>query len=144
MKKCDPGSKKFAKRVKACNGEMKCIKFGDKDMPIKKHIRANKKSFCARFNCHLKHERATPGYQSCKKWDCKVGSCKYASRKNRSNKTKSSKHSRQNKIRNPKTGRMVLRTGSIGKSILQKSRRARKTVKTRRKTMKKNATRSRM
>jgi hypothetical protein len=111
--RCTPGSKKFAKRVKACNGEMKCIKFGDKTMSIKKHISSNKKSFCARHKCHEKREKATPGYQSCKKWNCKVGSC-----------SKRKTTITQHKIKNPKTGRMVLRTSTIGKSILKRKSQA--------------------
>ncbi len=125
-KKCLPGSKKFAKRVRACNGEIKCIKFGDKSMSIKKHIPSRKKAFCSRFKCSQKTEKATPGYQSCKKWDCKTGSCKKnkKSGKKRASKKQSSKEqlSSTKKIRNPKTGRMVLRTGTLGKSILKKKR----------------------
>ena len=42
-------------------------------MTIKKHKPARKKSFCARHKCSQKTNKATPGYQSCKKWNCKTG-----------------------------------------------------------------------
>ena len=68
-KECLPGkNKKFAKMV---NG--KCIRFGDPNMTIKKHIRGRKNSFCARHQCLKKNNPQTPGYQSCKKWNCKTG-----------------------------------------------------------------------
>ena len=68
-RKCSPGrNKKFAKMV---NG--KCIRFGDPNMTIKKHMPGRKKSFCARHRCSKKRNRATPGYQSCKKWGCRTG-----------------------------------------------------------------------
>ena len=67
---CSPGrNKKFAKMV---NG--KCIRFGDPNMTIKKHKPGRKRSFCARHRCSQKRNKATPGYQSCKKWNCRTGS----------------------------------------------------------------------
>ena len=67
---CSPGrNKKFAKMV---NG--KCIRFGDPNMSIKKHKPGRKRSFCARHRCSQKRNKATPGYQSCKKWNCRTGS----------------------------------------------------------------------
>tara|TARA_B100001250_G_C19616784_1_gene707523 strand:+ start:700 stop:867 length:168 start_codon:yes stop_codon:yes gene_type:complete len=51
----------------------KCIRFGDPNMTIKKHMPGRKKSFCARHRCSKKRNRATPGYQSCKKWGCRTG-----------------------------------------------------------------------
>lgn len=65
---CSKGNKKFVKRVSG-----KCIRFGDPNMKIKKHDPARKKAFCARHRCTQKHDPATPGYQSCKKWNCKTG-----------------------------------------------------------------------
>ena len=66
---CVPGpNKKFAKRV-----DGKCVRFGDPNMTIKKNKPGRKKSFCARHRCSQKTKRATPGYQSCKKWNCRVG-----------------------------------------------------------------------
>lgn len=67
-KKCTPGNrKKFAKVV---NGV--CVRYGDPNMTIKKHIPSHQKSFCARHKCTEKCDKATPGYQSCLKWNCKV------------------------------------------------------------------------
>ena len=68
-KRCSPGkNKKFAKMVQG-----KCIRFGDPNMTIKKHKPGRKRSFCARHRCSQKRNKATPGYQSCKKWNCKTG-----------------------------------------------------------------------
>ena len=39
--------KKFKVFVK-CDGKVKKVNFGDKNMTIKSHIKANKKSYCAR------------------------------------------------------------------------------------------------
>ena len=65
---CVPGpKKKFAKVV---NG--KCIRFGDPNMTIKKNQPGRKRSFCARHRCSQKTDKATPGYQSCLKWNCKM------------------------------------------------------------------------
>lgn len=63
---CSPGkNKKFATVV---NG--KCVRYGDPNMTIKKNNPARKRSFCARHRCSQKKDKATPGYQSCKKWNC--------------------------------------------------------------------------
>ena len=68
-KKCKPtGKYRSAKMV-----DGKCIKFGYKPMPIKKHKKGRKKSFCARHRCKSKTKRASAGYQSCKAWGCKTG-----------------------------------------------------------------------
>ena len=64
--KCTPGKNK--RSAKIVNG--KCVRFGDPKMPIRKHVPTAKKSFCARHRCHLKRDRATPGYQSCRAWGC--------------------------------------------------------------------------
>lgn len=64
--RCSPGkNKKFAKVV---NG--KCVRFGDPNMTIKKNKPGRRRSFCARHRCSTKSNKATPGYQSCKKWNC--------------------------------------------------------------------------
>ena len=73
MPACTPGTKKKAKRVKNCNNKYVCVRYGSKDMSIKKHIPSRKKSFCARHKCYKKTDPATPGYQSCKAWNCKTG-----------------------------------------------------------------------
>lgn len=66
---CQPGKNhKFAKLV---NG--KCVRFGDPHMTIKKDQPGRKRSFCARHQCTKKTDPATPGYQSCKKWNCQTG-----------------------------------------------------------------------
>lgn len=67
---CKPGNKKSARLVRGCDGKMRCIRFGDRNMSIKKHKPGRKKSFCARHKCSEKGDPATPGYQSCKAWDC--------------------------------------------------------------------------
>lgn len=67
-RKCRPtGKYRSAKMV-----DGKCIKFGYKPMPIKKHKKGRKKSFCARHRCKSKTKRASAGYQSCKAWGCKT------------------------------------------------------------------------
>lgn len=67
---CEPGKNhKFANVV---NG--KCVRFGDPHMTIKKDQPGRKRSFCARHRCSQKRDKATPGYQSCKKWSCSTGS----------------------------------------------------------------------
>lgn len=72
---CRPNKKK--KSAKWVNG--KCIRYGDPNMTIKKHIPSRKKAFCARHNCKAKHDPQTPGYQSCLAWKCKVGKKKHLS-----------------------------------------------------------------
>jgi hypothetical protein len=64
---CSPGKKKFSKIV-----DGKCVRYGAKGMRIKKSNPIRRRSFCARHRCHLKYDKATPGYQSCKAWDCKT------------------------------------------------------------------------
>lgn len=122
VRTCSPGSKKFAKRVKACNGSMACIKFGDRNMTIKKHIPSRKKSFCARHRCHLKKEPATPGYQSCKKWNCKVGSCRKRSPRSKRSPKRTFRSPKSPRVRNPKTGRMVLKSGKLGQTLIKKKK----------------------
>ena len=91
-KKCSPGKKKFAKMV---NG--KCIRFGDRNMTIKKHMPGRKKSFCARHRCSQKTDPATPGYQSCKKWNCSTGRRSASSRKKRNTSRKRRSSGRRKK-----------------------------------------------
>lgn len=50
------------------DGKAKKVNFGDKNMTIKKHIPARKKSFRARHNCDTAKDKTTPRYWSCKKW----------------------------------------------------------------------------
>ena len=90
MRDCSAGKKKFASRVRGCDGRFKCVRYGDRSMTIKKHIPARKKSFCARHRCKQKTDPATPGYQSCKKWACKTGK-RCASKKTPARKAKKPK-----------------------------------------------------
>lgn len=67
-KTCTKGNKKFRKVV---NG--RCVRFGDPNMTIKKNNPKRRRAFCARHRCKDKRDPATPGYQSCKKWNCQTG-----------------------------------------------------------------------
>jgi len=60
--------KKF--KVKACiAGKAKLIQYGDKNMQIKKHIPARRKSFRARHQCDTRPpSKLSARYWSCKKW----------------------------------------------------------------------------
>lgn len=109
---CSSSNKKKAKLVKNCKGNMVCVRYGDKNMSIKKHIPARKKSFCARHRCHLKTNPATPGFQSCKAWNCKTGKIckgsKTSSKKYRGRKT--SKGRSANSLKKCKKGQVRSRT----------------------------------
>ena len=71
-KRTPNGPKKSAVLAKK-GTEIKLVRFGDPNMTIKKHLPGRKKSFCARHRCSQKRNKATPGYQSCKKWGCRTG-----------------------------------------------------------------------
>lgn len=60
------------KVVKACqDGKEKLIHFGDPNMPIKKHIKDRKKSYCARSGgIKGKSNKLSANYWSRKAWDC--------------------------------------------------------------------------
>ncbi len=62
--------KKFV--VKACqDGEQKIVHFGDPNMPIKKSIPENKKSYCARSKgIGGLANKLKANYWSRKKWEC--------------------------------------------------------------------------
>ena len=96
---CLPGSKKFAKRV---NG--KCIRFGDPNMTIKKNNPARKRSFCARHRCSQKRDKATPGYQSCKKWSC-PGMHAYSRKKSPKRRRSAKRSAKRSPKRSPKRSR---------------------------------------
>lgn len=117
-KTCSSRGKKSAKRVRGCDGRYVCVRYGDKNMTIKKHIPSRKKSFCARHRCLSKTNPATPGYQSCKAWNCKVG--KHCSRRStyrgvkkrtkpKSNKPKSQRKSRTRRTYTSASGRKYSR-----------------------------------
>lgn len=62
-------SKKFGVYVKKKGSDTPIkVGFGDPNMPIKKNIPANKKSFLARHNCSEKKDKTKAGYWSCKMW----------------------------------------------------------------------------
>jgi hypothetical protein len=50
------------------DGKATKVNFGDKNMTIKKHIPARRKSFRARHNCDTAKDKSTARYWSCKKW----------------------------------------------------------------------------
>ena len=114
---CSPGNKKFAKMV-----DGKCVRFGDRNMTIKKNQPGRKKSFCARHKCSQKTVRATPGYQSCLKWNCAVG--RRSSSGNRRSNLRGSKR-RGSKRRGSKR-RSSKRRGSKRRSPKRRSQRRRR------------------
>ncbi len=50
------------------DGVAKKVNFGDKNMTIKKHIKARRKSFRARHNCENPGPKDKARYWSCKAW----------------------------------------------------------------------------
>lgn len=50
------------------DGKAQKVNFGDKNMTIKKHIPARKKSFRARHNCDNPGPKTKARYWSCKAW----------------------------------------------------------------------------
>ena len=58
-------SKVFVKNEK---GNVVKVNFGDKNMTIKKHIPANRKSFRARHKCDTANDKTTARHWSCKAW----------------------------------------------------------------------------
>jgi len=61
------GPKKSAVCVKDGNS-VKVVRFGDKNMTIKKNIPARRKSFRARHNCANPGPKTKARYWSCKAW----------------------------------------------------------------------------
>ena len=62
------GPKKSAVYVKNQSGKVVIVRFGDKNMSIKKHIPARRKSFRARHKCDQAKDKTTPRYWACKSW----------------------------------------------------------------------------
>jgi hypothetical protein len=62
------GPKKSAVYVKNSNGKVVIVRFGDKNMSIKKNIPARRKSFRARHKCDQATDKTTPRYWACKSW----------------------------------------------------------------------------
>jgi len=62
------GPKKSAVYVKNQSGKVVIVRFGDKNMSIKKNIPARRKSFRARHKCDQATDKTTPRYWACKSW----------------------------------------------------------------------------
>jgi hypothetical protein len=62
------GPKKSAVYVKNQSGKVIIVRFGDKNMSIKKNIPARRKSFRARHKCDQAKDKTTPRYWACKSW----------------------------------------------------------------------------
>ena len=60
------GPKKSAVYVKNQSGKVIIVRFGDKNMSIKKNIPARRKSFRARHKCDQAKDKTTPRYWACK------------------------------------------------------------------------------
>ena len=63
--------KKYKVYVRAPNGNIKKVNFGDKNMEIKRDNPARRKNFRARHNCSDKKDRTKAGYWSCRMWSKK-------------------------------------------------------------------------
>jgi len=62
------GPKKFAVYTKNESGNVVIVRFGDKNMKIKKNIPARRKSFRARHNCENPGPKYKARYWACKSW----------------------------------------------------------------------------
>jgi hypothetical protein len=62
------GPKKSAVYVKNQSGKVIIVRFGDKNMSIKKNIPARRRSFRARHKCDQAKDKTTPRYWACKSW----------------------------------------------------------------------------
>lgn len=60
------GPKKYAVYVKAKNGNIKKVTFGDPNLRVRGRSKARRKSFAARHKCAQKKDRTTAGYWSCR------------------------------------------------------------------------------
>lgn len=63
-----PGKSKKSAVLAKENGRIKLVRFGDPNMPIKKHQPKNRKNFNSRHNCDSKKSKLTAGYWSCRAW----------------------------------------------------------------------------
>lgn len=63
-----PGASKKSAVLAKEGGKVRLVRFGDPDMPIKKHIPANRKSFRARHGCDNPGSKLKARYWSCKAW----------------------------------------------------------------------------
>jgi hypothetical protein len=62
------GPKKFAVYVKSKSGNVKIVRFGDKNLKVRNKNKKAAKSFVARHKCKEKKDKTTAGY-----WSCNVG-----------------------------------------------------------------------
>lgn len=63
------GPKKFKVYVRdPKTGNVITVRFGDPNMPIKKHIPSRRKSFRARHNCDNPGPKTSARYWSCRAW----------------------------------------------------------------------------
>lgn len=60
------GPKKYAVYVKAKNGNIVKVTFGDPNLRVRGRSKARRKSFAARHKCSQKKDRTTAGYWSCR------------------------------------------------------------------------------
>lgn len=60
------GPKKYAVYVKAKNGNIKKVTFGDPNLRVRGRSKSRRKSFAARHKCSQKKDRTTAGYWSCR------------------------------------------------------------------------------
>ena len=65
------GPKKSAVYVTGPKGDPVIVRFGDKNMEIKRDDPARRAAFRARHNCDQKKDKTTAGYWSCKFWSAK-------------------------------------------------------------------------
>ena len=65
------GPKKFAVYVKNKEGKIVIVRFGDKDMEIKRDDPERRANFRARHKCSEQNDPTTPAYWSCKMWSKK-------------------------------------------------------------------------
>lgn len=62
------GPKKFAVYVKNKQGNVVIVRFGDKNLSIKRDDPGRRKAFRARHKCDTANDPTTPRYWSCKFW----------------------------------------------------------------------------
>lgn len=63
------GPKKFGVYVKNDKGNIVLVRFGSKDMEIKRDDPERRKSFRARHKCDTRKDKTTPSFWSCRMWE---------------------------------------------------------------------------
>ena len=128
-RKCTPGpNKKSAKLVRGLDGKVHCVRYGDPNMTIKKHLPSRKHSFCRRHKCIKKTDPATPGFQSCVAWGCKMqrrGTRTRSTRRKTPRRTRRSNRNAGSQRKSLKT-RAKRRVGSRQRRTKQSAGRARR------------------